>query len=420
MQVAAELFIKIKIKCIFNGIVLKFRCYTQQMKKVFFNNLNKILVSSYVIFLILLSVHIFKIGWSNTWTKFAIPSMYPYFADLRTIQGAILSRELGLNPQLVNPGDPWDRSMNYPIIWLQIAKILHLENQASFLLFGIFIIALFVLANLFILYNFPSLIIFLSLISGSTLLGMERANNDLLIYFLLTMGVFFKKTLIAFFTLSFILKIYPIGAIYILIRNKNNFFIYLILILILLFSIYPQLQAISKGNSAGGLLSYGFPSISLWAPNYIDHKLFFFYLICFTIITAFFHNRIRPLISNKSRSQLDSKKNILSIDLFVVGSSIYVATYIFANNWDYRLIFIILCLPYLSKIRNHFFSKLLPIIIIVIMNLLLISKYINVDLTFINLAFKFLIFNFLYFILWHMIIEQFKNFITNLSLKKVW
>jgi len=35
--------------------------------------------------------------------------------------------------------------------------------------------------------------------------------------------------------------------------------------------------------------------------------------------------------------------------LFLTGSSIYIYSYLFAANWDYRLIFVLPCLPYLRR-----------------------------------------------------------------------
>jgi hypothetical protein len=51
--------------------------------------------------------------------------------------------------------------------------------------------------------------------------------------------------------------------------------------------------------------------------------------------------------------------------LFILGSSIYVGTYISFSNIDYRLIFLILTIPYistLSKFENYFYSIILIII----------------------------------------------------------
>lgn len=49
----------------------------------------------------------------------------------------------------------------------------------------------------------------------------------------------------------------------------------------------------------------------------------------------------------------------LSFNLFVGGASIYVGTFIFSTNWDYRLIFLIFCIPYLLTVPFRLAGTLL-------------------------------------------------------------
>lgn len=59
--------------------------------------------------------------------------MYPYFADLRTIQGAVIGTPNGADPQIYNPNDPWGRVMNYPKIWIQIGDLFQISREDGFL-----------------------------------------------------------------------------------------------------------------------------------------------------------------------------------------------------------------------------------------------------------------------------------------------
>jgi hypothetical protein len=45
-------------------------------------------------------------GWGRTWSSVYVPSMYPPFADMRVIQGAVRSLEHGYDPRIANVGDP--------------------------------------------------------------------------------------------------------------------------------------------------------------------------------------------------------------------------------------------------------------------------------------------------------------------------
>jgi hypothetical protein len=63
----------------------------------------------YLAVVITLTGSIAYFGWLRTWTSVFVPAMYPAFADMRLIQGAVISVEHGLNPQVSNPGDQWGR-----------------------------------------------------------------------------------------------------------------------------------------------------------------------------------------------------------------------------------------------------------------------------------------------------------------------
>src|SRR6516165_4101164 len=74
-------------------------------------------------------------GWTRTWSAVFVDPMFPPpFADMRVIQGAVTSTDQGLNPQISNPNDPWHRRLNYPLIWVKIGQVLHLPDEARFIL----------------------------------------------------------------------------------------------------------------------------------------------------------------------------------------------------------------------------------------------------------------------------------------------
>jgi len=41
-------------------------------------------------------------GWVRTWSSVYVPTMYPPFADMRVIQGAVRSVERGYDPRIAN------------------------------------------------------------------------------------------------------------------------------------------------------------------------------------------------------------------------------------------------------------------------------------------------------------------------------
>ena len=95
---------------------------------------------------------------------------------------------------------------------------------------------------------------------------------------------------------------------------------------------------------------------------------------------------------------------------FIAGSSIYIGTFIFGSNFDYRLIFLILTIPYIININNFHLKFLLIISITISINSFLFQHSEHLFLSEINhwiyytkAAFvylcKFLILSFLCFLL---------------------
>ena len=54
--------------------------------------------------------------------------------------------------------------------------------------------------------------------------------------------------------------------------------------------------------------------------------------------------------------------------LFLIGSSIYIGTFIFGANADYRLIFLLFTIPYIIDLKNVFIKFILSVSIIISIN----------------------------------------------------
>ena len=124
-------------------------------------------------------------GWTRTWTSVFVPAMYPPFADMRLIQGAVISVAHGLNPQISNPGDRWGRLFDYPMLWVAIGKALNFTDESHFILICTALVLSFVGVCALLLFRFPSFGLLASLVSTTTLWGIERGNTDLVMFCLL-------------------------------------------------------------------------------------------------------------------------------------------------------------------------------------------------------------------------------------------
>src|SRR3954466_9640850 len=88
----------------------------------------------YLMLIVSLAVSLGYLGWVRTWSSVYVPTMYPPFADMRVIQGAVASVGLGDNPRVSNLGDPWRRTFNYPMLWVAIGKTLNFTDESRFIM----------------------------------------------------------------------------------------------------------------------------------------------------------------------------------------------------------------------------------------------------------------------------------------------
>ena len=58
--------------------------------------------------------------------------MKPYFADIRTITGYNETLLLGYDPFFNHIGDPWNRPMNYPPIWIFFASFFNFNHDIAY------------------------------------------------------------------------------------------------------------------------------------------------------------------------------------------------------------------------------------------------------------------------------------------------
>ncbi len=291
-------------------------------------------------------------GWTETWKAVHVPTMTPVFADMRTVQGGLASVEKGLNPQVDNPHDPWGRVMNYPSIWLDIGRLAGIENETNYLVFCLAEIAIFLGVCGFLLYRTPSLLLLLSMVSTSSLLAIERGNNDMVLFALLFWFAMVSSRTISpvFLITSFALKLYPLFAAGVLIVKRKKGLLALTIIPIALIALWRRedyLLTLSGVHFGGFNWMYGLPKVKLLlARSWFSGGWSFPALV---ILIAVAVAILVPILGRYGRSEAGSRA--LDEDLFLVGACVYVGTYALALNFDYRLIFLIFCIPFLLDIR---------------------------------------------------------------------
>lgn len=342
----------------------------------------------FIIFiLIILSIggSILKNGWTNTWNMLFIPTRSPIFADMRTIQGSIKSEELGFDPQVKNPGDPWYRSMNYPKIWIWIAKLVQFDNETNYIVFICAYILAYLICCFFILRISPSLYVLLVIFSGASLLAVERGNNDLLAFVILFIGIYLSQNYFRAISilLATILKIYPFLLVLIFVKKTKMFIALVLMIAVYFVFTAGELKIIMAGNTAltdpaSPIATYGLATtfqnitqlihaiIRLPESTYIILiYIYVFILINMSLLLIILINRNIIIVNNRS---------IVITDLFVAGAIIFSGTFILTSNWDYRLIFLLFCIPYLLNLENRILKHSILLSILISSNSMLFTS----------------------------------------------
>jgi hypothetical protein len=294
-----------------------------------------------------------RLGWTAFWTPLHVQTMSPPFADLRSIQGGLVSLARGFWPQRVNPGDPWGRPMDYPSVWLWLASVLRFRNEAAFLAFGTSSVLLFVGACTYLLARYPSWIMLVGAVSPAALLAIERGNTDMLSFVLLLAcaGLGRVQSSVLFFVAT-ATKIFPGFVLHVpaVQRDWRRLALYAAGAIAAGLLLRNQLPIILHGNTAVGPMSYGTPTL-IWALGRVAIRTGVpapVMLVATVIVMA------AALTLAFKMCPVETPTDAHSRALFLTGGSIYIYSYMFAANWDYRLIFVLPCLPYLRRALGRY------------------------------------------------------------------
>ena len=328
----------------------------------------------YLAAIVALAGSIAYLGWVRTWASVHVPAMYPPFADMRAIQGAVISVEHGFNPRVSNLGDPWRRPFNYPTLWIAIGKTLDLTNNKRFILICTALVACFAGICAFLIFRFPSFGLLASLVSTATLLGIERGNIDLLVFCLLLPAALWipKRWSPMPLLLATLLKLYPVFALSALfIRRQFRLFAASLAVAVAIFGyLWDQLAELRSTTPVYCLISYGVPSVTACfavfrLPTWLLVMTFAEFGYAMLVLAYYF-----------SKSDAAKPRQETEFNLMLVGAAIYIGTFLVVSNWDYRLIFLILCIPFLQT-KPFPLARALIVVILVAMNETLVTYWLR-------------------------------------------
>jgi hypothetical protein len=306
-------------------------------------------------------------AWVIFWKILHIPALTPPFSDMDSLLKTNLSKNAGFNVYLENPYDPTHGLYVYPLIWLSIVDFLKLNNPVHFQILNFLVIFsyFFIIQSLFIkdIGKLPSYLIVIFFFSTTNFLTLERLNVDIIIFSLIYFAIISNKnTLKSFFFLIALLgKVYPILSIFFLIDKKKYFLLILFLSTMYLFFFKEDIYFMATNMiEFARIFAYGAGSISKGIYYYSrEYNLFindnnYIYLkssiiLLFTVIALLLAKK-NFIFGDKNIN----KKMTINERLFLAGGGIYLGTFIFSANVDYRLVFLLFTISYILEVSNNF------------------------------------------------------------------
>ena len=291
------------------------------------------------------------------------------FADWATPIKLAVCHKLGFN--VFYPSSCLNYPFNYGNILLYIPYFKLYENFYFFYIpivicfLFIFLIVSIIKPKKFLEYLLLILIIF----APSSLLAIERGNNDILVFIFIILIVYFNSSKFNFLilTLASLAKYYPLALMVNFFIEKKRSIIQ-ILVTLLLFTMTLGFFFYITGESLE-LIQYKMKMISpTWGNQFsirglplvlkklksLDYSAvliisYIFFIVCSITLFRIFQ-----------KSNFISKVNISFFEekLFILGGNLSISVYLISDNVHYREIFLILLLPFIIKLKDSFKIKI--------------------------------------------------------------
>lgn len=356
-------------------------------KKLNINNWDKYALRSFYIICTIVTLAIYIKDWKSVWRYLGVPSLSPTMVDLHAIGGATLSYLDGHDPHYFNPGDPKGRLFTHPNIWTKIGDYLSLNENFNLYIFGAFMIFLYLCINLFLLQKNQSIVLLFAMISYPAFFAIERGQNDLLIFSMVFIGLNLnRKFRFIALWLATILKIYPIFVFSRYVQKNLVILLPLSIGLLTLLMNINEILIISDISPKTYWSSFGVGSMNIFFKEYIfnNNSLLYALVISSTAVCYIYLNK-------NFDKFYTINLNYKNDSIFFAGLSIYVGLFFFTSSYDYKLIFLILCIPYLISKKNKYSTYML-LLILLSSNVDLFLYHFGIVGVIIDLILKFLLF----------------------------
>ncbi|MEZ6038428.1 MAG: hypothetical protein R3F29_13170 [Planctomycetota bacterium] len=295
---------------------------------------------------------------SGAWSllsRLGVPVLELPWADVRTLTGAGVALERGLDPMVENPGDPWGRPFNYPRVWLLLPRLgLSAADSAllAWVMFAALCGGLWALRPLLTTRR-GAWLLAAGALAPTTWLGLERANSDLLMFGLVAIATLLadahRVAAVTAVGLAAVLKLYPIAGAVTLIGLRRGPTLRAMLPLGLAFATYvlwirDDLRPMQQAAAHAPWLAYGLELVPcLVSKNTaVNATAALGAAAVMLLATAAF------ALLTRRHVRLGAAGSPASLRGFRAGAAVYLGTFLLGHSFDYRLLFLLLTVPQLA------------------------------------------------------------------------
>jgi hypothetical protein len=332
----------------------------------------------------------------DVWPLLGVPSGPSLFFDARNLTAAWECQRLGYDPLYESPCDPWGRPLMYLRPWL-LLSVLGLDQSHTFLLSAVLIGAMFVTFGRLV-GRMPigtGIVLALAACSPAVMLAVERANMDIALFSVVGCSVLLWRRFpgparVASPVLVLVAataKIYPVFALPGFVISGNRVAARSALLCLAAFVVYlawafRDVAHVAAIATQGQHFSYGARILPAhlyhqvgaerWAaPALVKQLLAVVPLMVAAVAMAL---RIYRRLGPQPEAVIDATAPLVA---FHLGALIYLGTFALANNFDYRLVFLLLTLPQLvewARTPPHRLSALASVTLVTVVVLLWVGS----------------------------------------------
>lgn len=338
-------------------------------------------------------------GGHLAWGWFKVPAISPSFVDLRSVTSGWDCTRRGIDILALNPCDPLGRPANYPRLWMWPAPLG--LGQRSTLLLGLLLAALFLATVVFFMQRPSTLLDTLVwsavIVSPALMLGVERGNADLFV-FVVVVGALaafrshrglLRAGAHALFLLAAILKLFPVFAFATLLRQSRRWLLVGGGLVVAGFAIdvtvtFGDIRTIERVLPQQIQFSYGADvavrATTVWlaahaaglaflAHRSTENAIRWASIAAAVVVALVVGRRWAPPATPAAASW--------EIDAFLAGAALYAGSFVLEDNFDYRLVFLVLAVP--ALLRWARISQLAALALLCLVAALWIGEWVSSD-----------------------------------------